>query len=236
MYNNGKEFTNALKHYEFVAEKAPNKFAESSVLQAARINYFELKDYTKAEVFFTQLKSIATQQDSKLESMRGLLRCQYKLSQWPDALPNAQELLLQKTIATDDRIMANMVIAKNDQLNNQLSEAADTYQLVINLGKSEYAAEARFRIAEILLAQGKLKEAEKAGFDVIKKAGSYDYWITKSYILLGQIYFQEKDFFNAEATLKSVSENATNADLQKEAKAQLEIVIAEKNKNSQVEQ
>ena len=236
MNNNGKEFTNALKHYEFVAEKAPNKFAESSVLQAARINYFELKDYTKAEVFFTQLKSIATQQDSKLESMRGLLRCQYKLSQWPDALPNAQELLLQKTIATDDRIMANMVIAKNDQLNNQMSEAADTYQLVINLGKSEYAAEARFRIAEILLAQGKLKEAEKAGFDVIKKAGSYDYWITKSYILLGQIYFQEKDFFNAEATLKSVSENATNADLQKEAKAQLEIVIAEKNKNSQVEQ
>ena len=108
--------------------------------------------------------------------------------------------------------------------------------MVINLGKSEYAAEARFRIAEILLAQGKLKEAEKAGFDVIKKAGSYDYWITKSYILLGQIYFQEKDFFNAEATLKSVSENATNADLQKEAKAQLEIVIAEKNKNSQVEQ
>ena len=158
------------------------------------------------------------------------------MSQWPDALPNAQELLLQKTIATDDRIMANMVIAKNDQLNNQMSEAADTYQLVINLGKSEYAAEARFRIAEILLAQGKLKEAEKAGFDVIKKAGSYDYWITKSYILLGQIYFQEKDFFNAEATLKSVSENATNADLQKEAKAQLEIVIAEKNKNSQVEQ
>ena len=236
MYNNGKEFANALKHYEAVAEKAPNKYAETSVLQAARINYFELKEYAKAETYFTQLKTIATQPDSKLESMRGLLRCQYKLSKWADAVPNAQELLLQKGIAADDRTMANMVVAKSFQLNNQLNEAADAYQSVIALGKSEYAAEARYRVAEILLAQNKLKEAEKAGFDVIKKAGSYDYWITKSYILLGQVYFQEKDYFNAEATLKSVSENAANPDLQKEAKAQLDIVIAEKNKNSKVEQ
>ena len=236
IYNNGKDFANSLKHYEAVAEKSPNKYAETSVLQAARIYYFERKEYAKAEAYFAQLKTIATQPDSKLESMRGLLRCQYKLSQWADAVPNAQELLLQKGIAADDRTMANMVVAKSFQLNNQLNEAADAYQSVIALGKSEYAAEARYRVAEILLAQNKLKEAEKAGFDVIKKAGSYDYWITKSYILLGQVYFQEKDYFNAEATLKSVSENAANPDLQKEAKAQLDIVIAEKNKNSKVEQ
>jgi predicted negative regulator of RcsB-dependent stress response len=167
--------------------------------------------------------------------MRGLLRCQYKLGKWTEAVQNAQELLLQKGVATDDKMMANMVLAKSSQLNNDLAVAASYYRTVVNLGKSEYAAEARYRIAEILLLQNKPSEAEKAAFEVINKAGSYDYWITKSYILLGDIYLQQKDYFNAEATLKSVVDNSTNPELKAEAQQKLDKVIEEKNKNSKVE-
>ncbi|MGI8950004.1 MAG: tetratricopeptide repeat protein [Chitinophagaceae bacterium] len=236
IYNARKDFRNALTHYDAVAAKAPNKFAEAAVLQAARINYFELKDYAKAEQYFLQLKSLATTPDNRLESMRGLLRCQYKLSQWTDAVQNAQDLLQQKGIATDDKQIANMVVAKNYQTNNQLSEATAAYQSVISLGKSEYAAEARYRIAEILLSQNRLQDAEKAGFDVIKKAGSYDYWITKAYILLGDVYYAEKDYFNAEATLKSVVANASDAILKQEAQQKLVTVTEEENKTSKVQQ
>jgi len=168
--------------------------------------------------------------------MRGLLRCQYKLSQWTDAVANAKDLLQQKGLATDDKMMSNMVVAKNYQLNNQLQEAIPAYKAVIELGKSEYAAEARYRVAEILLAQNKLPEAEKAAFDVINKAGSYDYWITSAYILLGDVYYQQKDLFNAEATLKSVTQNSSYADLKKTAQDKLDIVVADKTKSSKVEQ
>lgn len=235
IYYSNKQFKNAIEHYAFVAEKAPNKFAEHSVLQAARISYFEFKDYTNAEKYFLQLKAIAVTPENKLESMRGLLRCQYKLSKWTDALENARQLLQQKSIATDDKMMANMVIAKNAALNNDYAEAMTVYKNVVGLGKSEYAAEARYRIAEILFNQHKLTESEKAGFDVINKAGSYEYWITKAYILLGEIYFTQKDYFNAEATLKSVVENATIDSLKKEAQQKLDKVIIEKNKNSKIE-
>lgn len=236
IYYTRKDFNNALRYYDAVATKAPNEYAEASVLQAARICYFDLKDYNKAEQYFQQLKQLAVSDENKLESMRGLLRCQYKLSQWSDAVPNAQDLLQQKGIATDDKMMANMVIAKNYQNNNQIFEAMAAYKSVVELGKSEYAAEGRYRIAELLFSQGKLPEAEKAAFEVINKAGSYDYWITKAYILLGDVYYQEKDYFNAEATLKSVVENANIPELQGEAQKKLDIVVAEKNKNSKVEQ
>jgi hypothetical protein len=43
--------------------------------------------------------------------------------------------------------------------------------------------------------------------------GSYDLWVTKSYLLLGDIYVQQKDLFNAEATYKSIVENATIPEL-----------------------
>jgi len=234
--NNKKAFVEALQYYIIVAQKAPNKYAEASALNAARICYFELKDYSKAEQYYTQLKGLATSPENKLESMRGLLRCQYKLSQWTDAVANAQDLLQQKGLATDDKMMSNMVIAKNYQLNNQLAEAIPAYKAVIELGKSEYAAEARYHVAEILLAQNKLPEAEKAAFDVINKAGSYDYWITSAYILLGDVYYQEKDLFNAEATLKSVTQNSSYTDLKKIAQDKLDIVVADKNKSSKVDQ
>jgi TolA-binding protein len=107
---------------------------------------------------------------------------------------------------------------------------------VVALGKSEYAAEARYHIAEILFLQNKLPETEKAAFDVINKAGSYNYWITKAYILLGDVYLKQQDYFNAEATLRSIVENATDTQLKQEAQKKLDEVIAEKEKNSKVVQ
>lgn len=236
IYNGRKEFENALKGYTYVASKAPNKYADKSVLQAARINFFEVKNYEQAEQYFTQLKAIATQPDIKLEAMRGLLRSQYRLNKWKEAVPNAQELLTQKGIATDDKMMANMVIAKSYQANNQIDIAAATYRTVIGLGKSEFGAEARYQIAAILMQQEKLPDAEKAAFEVINKAGSYEYWTTKAYILLGEIYLKEKDYFNAEATLKSVVENASVPELKEEAQDKLKNVLDEKSRNTKVVQ
>jgi TolA-binding protein len=234
IYNSKKDYPNALIGYTYIASKAPNKFAEKSVLQAARINFFELKNYEDAELYFMQLKGLATQPDIQLEAMRGLLRSQYRLNQWKDAVPNAQELLAQKGVATDDKMMANMVIAKSRQANKDIDAATSAYRTVIALGKSEFAAEARYQLAFIAYEQNRFAEAEKAAFEVVNKAGSYEYWTTKSYILLGDIYFKQKDYFNAEATLKSVSENATIPELKQEAQQKLDAVIAEKNANSKV--
>lgn len=229
-----KDFNAALPFYNAVAAKAPNKYAERASLQSARIYYFDLKDYTNAQTYFAQLKTLATQQENRIEAMRGLLRCQYRSQQFKEAVGNAQDILLEKGAATDDKMMANLIVAKNAQANNQLDQAASAYKAVVALGKSEYSADAQYRLAEILFLQAKYSEAEKAAFDVIKKVGSYEYWVTKSYLLLGDIYFKTNDLFNAEATFKSVSENTTVAELKDEAASKLALVIAEKDKTNKV--
>ena len=236
IYNGRKEFENALVGYQFVASRAPNKLADKAVLQAARINFFEVKNYVLAEQYFTQLKEISTDPSIRTESMRGLLRSQYRLNKWKEAVPNAQDLLTQKGIATDDRMMANMVVAKSHHANNQLDQAASSYRSVIALGKSEFAAEARYQLAAILFAQNNLAAAEKAAFEVVSKAGSYEFWTTKAYILLGDVYWKQGDYFNGEATLKSVADNATIPELKEEAKVKLDALVDEKNRNSKVQQ
>jgi TolA-binding protein len=231
-----KDYAAALPYYNAVAAKAPNIYAERSALQSARIYYFDNKDYPNAEKYFAQVKLLTTQQENRLEAMRGLLRCQYKQQKWSEAVPNAQDLLKEKGIAADDKMMASMVVAKSYQLENKLDEALAAYKTVIAAGKSEFSAEAQYRIAEILLTKMRYADSEKAGFEVIKKYGSYEYWVTKSYILLGDVYFAQKDYFNAEATFKSIVENATIPELKKEAEEKLAKVIEEKNKSNKVEQ
>jgi lipopolysaccharide biosynthesis regulator YciM len=79
-----------------------------------------------------------------------------------------------------------------------------------------------------------MSDAEKAAFEVINKSGSYDWWVTKAYILLGDIYFKQKDYFNAKATFQSVVENSLNAQLKTEAQTKLNQVIEEESKSSKV--
>ncbi|HEV8508370.1 MAG TPA: tetratricopeptide repeat protein, partial [Chitinophagaceae bacterium] len=93
IYNTKGDWNNALTGYEAVVAEAPNKYAEKSALTAARIYFFQLKNYAKAETYYAQLKQFTTNQENKLEAMRGLLRSQYQQQKWTDAVNNAKDLL-----------------------------------------------------------------------------------------------------------------------------------------------
>ena len=235
IYYNRKDWAKAASGYEVVADRVPNKFGEKALLQVSRLYFFDLKDYVKAENYFSRLKDFATTEANKLEAMRGLLRSQYQLQKWTDAVNNAKDLLNQKNISNDDRTLANMAIARSYVLNNQCDQAITYLRTVIGLSKGAYGAEARYEIANCYFKQNQLKDAEKAAFEVINKAGSYEEWVTKSYILLGDIYYAQKDFFNAKATYKSVVDNARIETLRTEAKSKLDKVTEEEKGQSKVD-
>ena len=236
IYNSKGDWNNALNGYEAVVAEAPNKYAEKSALTAARIYFFESKNYAKAETYYAQLKQFTTTQENKLEAMRGLLRSQYQQQKWTDAVNNAKDLLNQKGSSSDDKALANMAIAKSYQVGGQYDLAIANYKTVVTINKSALAAEARYEIANSWFAVDHLSEAEKAAFETINKSGSYDYWVTKSYILLGDIYFKEKDYFNAKATFQSIVDHSINMELKTEAQTKLSKVIEEEGKNSKVGQ
>jgi TolA-binding protein len=234
IYGTRKGWKEALTSYAVVAERAPNGFAERAVLQAARINFFELKDYAAAEQYYGQLKNITSGQEARLEAMRGLLRSQYQQQKWTEAMANAQELVAQKGSSSDDKALANMAIGKSAQIKGEFDVAIASFKNVIAVNKAAIAAEARYEIAASWFAVGRLPDAEKAAFEVINKSGSYEYWVTKAYILLGDVYFRQKDYFNAKATFRSVVENSLNMELKGEAQRKLDAVNAEEKSGSKL--
>jgi len=235
IYFSRKDWAKAVVGYAAVADKVPNKFGEKSLLQAARLYFFNLKDYANAEKYFSKLKDFTTSEENKMEAMRGLLRCQYELQQWTDAVANSKELLAQKGVSTDDKVLATMAIAKSYQVNGDCTTALQYFRSAAGLTKSAYGAEARYNVAECLFKGNELKDAEKAAFEVVNKSGSYEEWVTKSYLLLGDIYFAEKDYFNAKATYQSIVENAKMEDLRLQAQQKLAQVTAAEGQNSKVD-
>lgn len=234
-YMQRKDWKNALPGYEYVAMQGNSKYAEKSALIAARTYYFELQDYAKAKPYYDILKTVAATDENRLESLRGLLRCNYQLKEYKQAADVARELLITKGIGNDDKALSNLVTGRNHQINGQFDLAIQAYRAVVAINKGEWAAEARYEIAKCQYDLNSLANAEKAAFEVISKSGSYDFWVTKSYILLGDIYFKQKDYFNAKATFQSISENATNPQLKQEATDKLKQVIEEEKRNSKVD-
>src|SRR5260221_2169622 len=87
-----------------------------------------------------QLKQVTSSQENKLEAMRGLLRSQYQLQHWTDALDNAKELADAKGSSADDKTLANMAIAKSYEVNGQYDLAIANFKSVVQLNKAALAA------------------------------------------------------------------------------------------------
>ncbi len=224
-----QQYDTAALYFGKVANQSPNKFAERAALLAARLNYFNLKQYELAEKYFTILTGIATQQENKNEALKGLLRCQYKNEKWADCAKIATQIIQDKTSATDDLLMANMALYHNSVMNGDTSGAIQLLNKTIKYNTSVITAEAHYLLAKLYLDEGKFALAEKTSFEVIKKQASYEYWVTKTYLLLGDIYVAQKDNFNAIATYKSIAENATIEDLKIEASNKLKLLVDNSN-------
>ncbi len=233
-YNAAKDFQNALGGYDYVNSKGLNRFFEKATLEAARISYFELKDYSKAKKYFESLARSAVNQDNQLEALRGLVRTYYQLKDYTQANDAAKNLLTKKGISTDDKSIAFLVRGKSQQVNNDCASAITSFKSGAVINKAAWGAEARYEIANCQFTMNNLAAAEKAALAVIKETGSYDNWVTKSYILLGDIFMQQKDYFNAKATYESVAKNSVIPELKSEAQQKLDKAIAEEKAVSKV--
>ena len=217
-----KDWAAAIPFYEKVLLMAPNRYAEVAALKTARVYFFEWRDFLKAGARYQQLISLSTRPENKLEALRGSLRSYFQLKKWDLAAATAELLLQEKNTSADDRTLSAMSKARLFLEKEQEAEAQTQLRMVIQQNKAELAAEARYELAVLFYKQQQWVAAEKGAFETINKSGSYEEWVTKSYLLLGDIYRAQKDYFNARATYRSVYENATKEEWRTDAQRKLD--------------
>ncbi|HPH86549.1 MAG TPA: hypothetical protein PLC48_13860, partial [Ferruginibacter sp.] len=120
------------------------------------------------------------------------------------------------------------------QISNDCVAAIASFKSAAAINKTAWGAEARYELAACQFSQNNLTAAEKSAMAVIKETGSYDRWVTKSYILMGDIFMKQKDYFNAKATFESVAKNAAIAELKSEAQQKYDSAVAEEKQHSKI--
>jgi tetratricopeptide (TPR) repeat protein len=119
----------------------------------------------------------------------------------------ADRLIAGDKVSNDLIREAHLLNARSAMALNDLLTAEKEYALVAKVPNSEAGAEAKFGLAQILFLNGNFKESQKKCFDLINQSPSYEFWIAKSFLLLGDNYLAIKDTFQAKATYKSLAEN-----------------------------
>ncbi len=233
-YQKNKDWQNAVAGYAAVNAKGNSKYFENATLEAARIYYFELKDYTAAKKYFEALRNNTANQDNQLEALRGLVRSYYQLKDYSQASTAAKELSSRKGVNTDDRSIALLVLGKSQQIAGDCIAAIASFKSLTAINRAAWGAEGRYEIAHCYFTQSNLTAAEKAALATIKETGSYDEWVTRSYILLGDIFMTQKDYFNAKATYESVAKNAAMTDLKAEAQQKYDKAVATEKTSSKI--
>ena len=92
------------------------------------------------------------------------------------------------------------------------SEALDVYKQLSSEVKSAEGAEARFRLIEAEYEAKRYDSAEQMVYAFSDSKTPQNYWLAKSFILLGDIYMSRGDSFQARATYQSVVDGYAPAD------------------------
>ncbi|MFM7217502.1 MAG: tetratricopeptide repeat protein, partial [Bacteroidota bacterium] len=87
------------------------------------------------------------------------------------------------------------------------AKARAAFSVVAKRTNSEMTAESKYSIAYIAFMEGDYKESQRLSMEVQNQVPAYDYWIAKSFILLGDNYLAQRDTFQARETYKSIVDN-----------------------------
>jgi tetratricopeptide (TPR) repeat protein len=226
-----KQYKEAAQVFESIATKGVTAFQEKSLQNAANIYFNELRDYASSLRCYLQLNEIASSANSQTEARRGIVKSQYQLANYADALPWARKLMEASIATKEDSVLSNAIMGYDAQMKNDYQKSTEYFRNLSSYSNA-IGAESRYQIARNFFSMNDYENAEKEAIRTIEQSGSYEKWITKSYLLLAEIFLVQEDYFNAKATLKSVIEHCTLAELKTEAAEMLKVVENKEKSNN----
>ena len=207
-YLRKKKFRKALKDYEYIIKQGFSNYYEPALYKAAIIAFNYMKDYGKALKYYKKLEEIVKDESKKYNVQLGAMRSAFRLNDYKAVKKYGNKILNNPLTTAKERSAAHYYIAKVAASNKVYDTALSHFNKVIRENRnSNWAAEARYMIAEIYFKRNELELAKKLIKESNLKNTAYPYWVAKGLILLSDIYVKENDLFNARAALEAVKEN-----------------------------
>ena len=222
-YLKSDSLDSAIASLKLLSEQPTNQYTTPVVEKLANLT-FEHKMYDESAVAYRRLYTVVDNAAARTDAANGYAES-VLLSKDDDALlVMAGDL---DSLADVDATMLRRVRfakAKVHASRSEVEEAVKIYEALSADVSNIEGAESAYRIIERLFAEGKYEESEKKIYNLADSKTPHSYWLGKAFILLGDIYVQRNDMFQARATYRSVVDGYTPADdgIVAEAQSKLE--------------
>ncbi len=196
----------AIVDYNVILNDWTSTYTEQSLISMAKL-YIGQKKYNEAVVFLKKLETNSEYKADYTFAINNLLIC-YEHMELPDDALNYIALVRENEKSSqEDKFKTGLYAGLAYLQKGDTTTAVKEFNYTVTNTKTIAAAEAKYNIARVEYLKGHYKASQKTCFDLVKDLPNYDYWVTKTFILLADDYLGLKDTFQAKATLQSVIDN-----------------------------
>ena len=196
----------AVIDYNTILNDWTSAYTEQSLISMSKL-YMSQKKYNDAIPFLKKLETNSEYKADYSFAINSLMLC-YSQMQMPEETLNYVHDVRENEISSQEEKAETGLYAGLAYLQlKDTTMAVNDFNFTVSNTKTIAAAQAKYNIANIEYLKGHYKTSQKTCFELVKDLPNYDYWVTKTFILLADDYVGLKDTFQAKATLQSIIDN-----------------------------
>ena len=198
----------ACDHYEKVMSAGKGPFLEQAVKNYADLSY-SMQKYQEAFDAYGELYSSTVDAGYRTASLVGLMRSAYRARLYDEAVKYS-EIVARQDFADEALVReARYVDAKSLLATSHRDEAFAVLAELAENPASDEGAEASFLMIQDSYDRGVFSEVENRVYSFSESGTGQNYWLAKSFIVLGDAFVEMDDLEQAKATFESVAQGYT---------------------------
>ncbi|MCD8312936.1 MAG: tetratricopeptide repeat protein [Bacteroidales bacterium] len=202
----------ALDRYASVMTYGTGSFLELSTLRYSELSY-KLQKYSDAYTGYGKLLATAQIDENRHTARVGMMRSAYNARLYDKAVSAADDLMAANAV-NSSKLDASTISAENTEaayvkgksylaMSNR-DAAIPLFTQLAKTPSTDYGGEASYLLILDSYNRGEFKDVEDKVFAFSDAQNPQQYWLAKSFVVLGDSYAEQGDFEQAKATFESV--------------------------------
>lgn len=191
--------------YARVVAEGAGEYQEVALSQYAPLA-LSLQRCSQAYEAYTSLLNIARFDQNRSAAQQGLMESAFKGRMFDKAIPAAKTVC--ETFSGEPSIKrhAQWVLAKSYLASSQREEAFALLKTLSKQPKTSEGAEAMYLLIQDCFDRGDFNKVEHLVYSFADSGSQEEYWVAKSFIVLGDAFLEMGDEAQARATFQSVAD------------------------------
>lgn len=230
-YFQKEKYDEALLDFEYVSQAGNSNFLENALQKMAAI-YYSRKQYDQAISSYERMEQLTELKDNKLFAQKRLLESYGQTQNHNKVIEYADFVLKDEKTTVTEKEHIYLMLGKAYLAKQQEDLGLTWLKKASDSKRTEASAEATYMECKIMYDKGQYTQCQKRILATVNDMVSYYGWLSKNFILLGDVYMKLDNYDQAIATLQSVIDNNDDPAILAEAKQKMEEAKAEQQRRT----